>query len=284
MEPEFIQMPRRLRVSIALFVVLAAIWQTPAVRAQTASPAATGKSAKTWIGQTARIEQELKTAEVIRIEDIGTGVTRPRRAYLKPGGLVESLTWKVLPPAYRHGYWESYKSEIAAYELDKLLALNMVPPAVEREIEGSVGAAIMWVSPTTSVKQMGGKVPTDRIGGEEIRRMQLFDNFIGNSDRNAGNILVDGANEVILIDHSRAFIESKELPAKFERVDADVWAAIQALSVDALRTHLAPLIGDRAIDAMIERRDRMRAAIDALVAKHGRARVIIEARPRRTSH
>src|SRR5437899_6831302 len=153
-------MPHRLRISIAPFVVLAAICETPAVFAQATSPAATGKSAKTWIGQAARIEEELKTAEVVRLEDIGTGVTRPRRAYLKPGGIVDSLTWKVLPPAYRHGYWESYKSEIAAYELDKLLGLNMVPPAVEREIDGSVGAAIMWVSPTTSVKQVGGKVPT----------------------------------------------------------------------------------------------------------------------------
>jgi hypothetical protein len=270
-------MPRPLRASVALLAFVAAICTAAPARPQTTAHGTPGKSAKAWIGQTARIEEDLKTAEVVRLEDIGTGVTRPRRAYLKPGGIVESLTWKVLPPAYRNGYWESYKSEIAAYELDKLLGLNMVPPAVEREIDGSLGAAIMWVSPTTSVKQMGGKVPTDRIGGEEIRRMQLFDDFIGNSDRNAGNILVDDANEVILIDHSRAFVESRELPVKFVRVDADLWTAIQALTVDALRSRLGPLVGDRAVDAMIERRDRMRAAIDALVAKNGRARVIIQA-------
>jgi hypothetical protein len=270
-------MPRPLRASAALLVLLAAIGASAPVRPQTAAHATPAKSAKTWIGQAARIEEDLKTAEVVRVEDIGTGVTRPRRAYLKPGGIVESLTWKVLPPAYRNGYWESYKSEIAAYELDKLLGLNMVPPAVEREIDGSVGAAIMWVSPTTSVKQMGGKVPTDRIGGEEIRRMQLFDDLIGNSDRNAGNILVDEANEVILIDHSRAFVESKDLPVKFARVDADLWTAIQGLAADALRSHLGPLIGERAVDAIIERRDRIRQTIDELVAKNGRARVIIPA-------
>src|SRR5438094_1304724 len=277
-------MRRPKRTPITLLAAFVAICATAPVRAQSTAPAAPGKSAKTWVGQAARIEEDLKTAEVVRIEDIGTGVTHPRRAYLKPGGIVDSLTWKVLPPAYRHGYWESYKSEIAAYELDKLLTLNMVPPAVEREIDGSIGAAIMWVSPTTSVKQMGGKVPTDRIGGEEIRKMQLFDDFIGNPDRNAGNILVDGVNEVILIDHSRAFVDNKELPVKFVRVDADLWAAIQALTVDALRTHLGPLIGDRAINSMLERRERMRAAIDSLVAKNGRARVIIQTHPRRVSH
>jgi hypothetical protein len=259
-------------------VVLAAFVAMPQTLSCAHVRAATATSAKTWIGHTAQIEQELKTAEVIRIEDIGTGVTHPRRAFLKPGGLVESLTWKVLPPAYRRGYWESYKSEIAAYELDKLLGMNMVPPAVEREIGGRVGAAIMWVSPATSVKQMGGKVPTDRIGGEEIRKMQLFDNFIGNSDRNAGNILVDPDNEVILIDHSRAFVQTKELPVKFERVDADLWTAVQALTADALRQHLGALIGDRAVDAMIDRRERMARIIDELVRKKGRARVIISRR------
>jgi hypothetical protein len=92
-------MPRPLRASVALLATFAAICATPSLRAQTPAAAATGKSAKTWIGQAARIEEELKTAEVVRLEDIGTGVTHPRRAYLKPGGIVDSLTWKVLPPA-----------------------------------------------------------------------------------------------------------------------------------------------------------------------------------------
>jgi len=83
-------------------------------------------------------------------------VTRPRRAYLEPGNPIDSLVWKVLPPGRRRGYWESYKSEIAAYELDKLLAMNMVPPAVERTIEGETGAAVMWVDGTRSVKDVGG--------------------------------------------------------------------------------------------------------------------------------
>ena len=45
----------------------------------------------------------------------------------------------------RDGYFESYKSEVAAYELDKLLSLNMVPPVVERRVNNDLGAAIMWV-------------------------------------------------------------------------------------------------------------------------------------------
>jgi hypothetical protein len=109
--------------------------------------------------------------------------------------------------------------------------------------------------------------------------MQLFDNFIGNPDRNAGNILVDASNRVILIDHSRAFLDTADLPTKFERVDEELWTAIQAVPPQDLRTLLRPLIGDAAVGAMIQRRARLKKAIDALVAKKGRAQVLIPSNP-----
>jgi hypothetical protein len=38
---------------------------------------------------------------------------------------------KAIRPGRQTGYWESYKSEMAAYELDKLLDLQMIPPTVD---------------------------------------------------------------------------------------------------------------------------------------------------------
>ena len=263
------------RIPIGLVALLAAAWASVALRAHATLQADTTAAARIWVGRTAPIEECLKSAPIVRLEDIGTGVTRPRRAYLTPCGIVESLTWKALPPGRRRGYWESYKSEIAAYELDKRLALNMVPPVVEREVDGERGAAVMWVAPVTSVKEMGGTLPASRVPGNDVRKMRTFDNFIGNPDRNAGNILVDAANHLILIDHSRAFIEDTALPVKIERVDGELWSAIQALTVDDLSALLGPLIGDRAVNAMIERRNRMKKAVDELVAKRGRALVIV---------
>jgi hypothetical protein len=266
---------RSLRAPLAFAVVAALIEAGAAVRTHATGQADAGANAKPWVAQRARIEAALETAPIERLDEIGTGVTRPRRAHLERGGILESFTWKVLPPGRRGGYWESYKSEIAAYELDKQLEMNMVPPAVERVVGGERGAAVLWIEASTSVKQLGGTLPANRVPGRDVRRMQLFDNFIGNPDRNAGNILIDAANNLILIDHSRAFISDRDLPVKFERVDEDLWAAIQALTVERLRTVLGPLIGNPAIDAMIERRTRMAKAIEKLVAKKGRAVVII---------
>jgi hypothetical protein len=247
-----------------------------ATAATASSDAGDALSAKTWVGHGAEIERHLQSAEIVRMEAIGTGVTKPQRAHLAPATPFESLVWKPLAPGMRGGYQESYKSEIAAYELDKLLALNMVPPAVERRINGDAGAAIMWLEGTKSVKETGGKVPTGPQFGRPLRVMQMFDNLIGNADRNAGNILIDGANNVILIDHSRAFIAGDRLPWKFERVDGELWAKFKALTIQQLKTTLGQWIDDEAIRGMIDRRDRMVREVDKLTAKKGAAATIIQ--------
>ena len=246
-------------------------WVTTAIHAQTPASG----SAHTWLGHEAQIEAHLKNAEVVRLEDIGTGVTKPRRAYLTPADPFGSLVWKMLPPGRPAGYWESYKSEIAAYELDKLLNLRMIPPAVERQVGGDVGAAVMWVDGPRSVKQLGGKVPSGPVWGKALRKMLLFDNLIANPDRNAGNILVGPPGELILIDHSRAFVTDRKLPNKVERVDAELWEAVMALTRDDLARVLRPWIDDGAIDAILTRRTRMAAEVEKLVAKKGRALVIV---------
>src|SRR5689334_2650013 len=58
------------RVIVALLVV---------ATAATASPhAGEGVSAKTWVGHGAEIERHLQSATVVRMEAIGTGVTKPQ--------------------------------------------------------------------------------------------------------------------------------------------------------------------------------------------------------------
>ena len=249
-------------------------WLAAVTQAQAPQPAPAA-SVRPWVGREPQIETHLKSAAIVRLEDIGTGVTRPRRAYLNPSLPVESLVWKMLPPGQRGGHWESYKSEVAAYELDKLLSIKMVPPAVERRIDNEAGAAVMWIEGIRSVKQMGGKVPSGEVWGRPLRKMLLFDNLIGNPDRNAGNILVGPPGELILIDHSRAFLTSRDLPNKVERVDAVLWERILTLTREDLTRVIGPWIDDRAIDAILERRARMVTAVDRLVTKKGRALVIV---------
>jgi hypothetical protein len=261
--------------ALLLFVGLTGTW--PGLRAQ--APASAG--AKIWTDQQPAIEEYLRTAAVVKMEKIGVGVTSPRRAHMAPGGLVDSFTWKPIAPGRYKGYWESYKSEIAAYELDKLLALDMFPPAVERELDGELGAAVMWASPTKSFKQLGG-VPhpppaqLDRWN-RQIIRAKMIDNLIANTDPNLGNWLVDPAWNIVLIDHSRAFTSTQKMTHTMTRIDAELWARMEALDQTGLAGALGSWLSTVEIDSLLRRRDVMKTIIAALVTKRGKAAVFVGA-------
>lgn len=233
------------------------------------------RSARTWEGRNAEFEEYIRTAPFVRIEDVPIGVTKPKRAFFAPGGLVASVAWKVLPPGRQGGYWESYKSEIAAYELDKVLGLGLVPPVVEKRWNGDLGAAILWLAPVHAWKDVETR-PKPPTWDRQAVRMKMFDDLIGNVDRNAGNFLVDDEWNLFLIDHTRAFTGSRNLPWQLVHVDRTLWNRMLALDEPALSAALGRWVDRGDLRAMLARRDRMKAAIDALVKKNGEAAVFMD--------
>jgi hypothetical protein len=244
--------------------------QAPATPAQTSGQA----SARVWEGRNATFEAYLRTAPIVRMKAIDIGVTRPKRIFLPEGGLANSAAWKPLRPGFRNGYWESYKSEIAAYELDKVLDLDMVPVVVERRIDGNPGAAILWIEGVrtwTEVQPLTKPTSWSR----QLARMKLFDDLIGNPDRNKGNLLVDNAWNLYLIDHSRAFLDDRALPQTIDHVDSSLWAHMEALDEAKVTAAAGAWLTKSQIQALLARRDKMAAAIAALVTKNGRAAVFV---------
>lgn len=225
-----------------------------------------------WRGREDAIEAFLREAPVERFEDIPVGVTRPRRGYFAEGSPVGSIAWKVHPPRQR-GYRESHRAEVAAYRLSRLLGLDMVPPTVERRIQGRKGAAVMWID---GVRPWDPKNPVPRPGpywSYQVSRMKLFDQLIGNIDRNHGNLLYDDHGHLFLIDHSRAFTLHTSL-ARFERpsqIDRALWERIDALDRKTLQAALGDLLTRQEIGVVLTRRDRMREQIAALVRERGEA-------------
>jgi hypothetical protein len=226
--------------------------------------------ANIWQNKTSELEEYLRTAKVDKVSDIPIGVTRPQRAYLASAGPVSSFAWKPIRPGIKDGYFESYKSEIAAYELDKLLGLNMVPVVVERRVNNDLGAAIMWIEGVRSWESVL-PLPKPATWGFQLARMKMFDDLISNSDRNKGNLLVDADWHVFLIDHSRAFVTDLKLPQELQNVDRKLWDRMLALDEAGLKTTMGAWLDGRQIQSLIRRRDMMKKKIDMLVAKSGNA-------------
>jgi len=220
-------------------------------------------TAKIWVGRHQEIEEYLRTAECVSLETLGPN--RVVRCTVRPGGLFARMAWRPLPPGDYRGFRESYKAEIAAYEMDKLLGMDMVPPSVERQLQGSTGAAQLWVEDVSGVK--AGDLPSGSLRDDweaQLARMTMFDDLIGNRDRNLGNMLRDARWSLILLDHSRAFGTSTDLPRRLSRIDQGYWAKIEGLTRDRLDTALRTWLGEAEIQAILDRREKMRADIRSL--------------------
>ena len=261
---------RSVAVLVSAGLVLSAIRMAPA---SAQAPAETA-SVKTWLDNPTMFEDYLRSAEVVGMEELKVGVTRPRRAKLAPGGPIESFAWKTIQPGRHEGYWESYKSEIVAYEMDKMLDLGMVPPTVEKRVKGDLGAAVMWVSPTKSFKELGGVPGQKGIPGpppqlipqwnRQLTRAKMFDDLIGNIDPNLGNWLVDPSWNLILIDHTRAFTTTKELYHQLVQIDPLLWSKMTALDEADLTAAIGKWIGKAEIRAILQRRDKLQQVVDKL--------------------
>jgi hypothetical protein len=273
----------RIRYAPVVLLACSLLTLSPSLVARTRSSGQSGSaanataapSAKIWEGRASEFEAFLRTAEIDHFDSVPLGVTHPKRAFFKPGGLVASAAWKVLPPGRPAGYWESYKSEIAAYELDKLLDLHMVPVTVEKRWKGETAAAVLWLAPIHSWKEMESR-PKPAKWVHQVARMKMFDNFICNKDRNAGNLLVDDDWNLYLIDHSRAFLNDRDLAVKMEHIDREFWNRLLALDEPTLTAAIGKWVEGGSIRAMLARRDKMKIAIDKLVAATGESTVFLK--------
>jgi hypothetical protein len=266
-----------LRTAVRALCVVQLLAGSPGFQPQTA-PAPV--SAKTWLGREKEIEEYLKTAEVVKMTTTSVGVTKPRHTYLAPGGPVSEMAFKALPERMESGFRESYKCEIAAYELDKLLQLGMVPPKVERTIKNEIGVAVMWASPTKSFKDLGGPptAPPQQAfnWSRQLMKAKMFHNLIGDLDPNLGNWLVDPAWNLILIDHSRAFTTTKSLVHVMEHIDRPLWDRINALTEAEVAAALGPWLAEKDQQAIFQRRAAMQKAVEKLVKSKGEAAVFVK--------
>ena len=232
--------------------------------------------ARSWVENKAGVEEFLRGAEVVGIEDVDWGVLNPKKVTLQKGPVQVNAVFKYYTGRNRNtGRWESWEAEIVAYQLDKLLELDMVPPTVEKRVGGKKGSVQLWVEDCRLYNDFQGQKAGRSDWGEFVARMKVFDNLIRNTDRNGQNILIDADWHPVLIDHSQTLngddlLEGAQLPAHFDR---ELVARLRAISYDDLKPRFGELIRDGQIKDIVTRRDKLMQYLDELVAERGEAAV-----------
>jgi hypothetical protein len=235
-------------------------------------------------------EEFLKTAEIVGSVDIPEGVTKPIRVFLKKGEVEGSGAWKKVKGTPQ-GVLEGWQYEIAAYEMDKLLGLNMVPPTVERDIEGEKGSLQLWITfEMSDLERMNRGIQIPPSKAENWTKMKYltraFDSLVANDDRTQENVRYTRDWRMILIDHSRSFRSSRRFTKNlvygkkgikerklFRMLPRAFVQKIGALNFDTIKEAVSPYLKDEEINAILARKELLLKEIDEMIKEDGEDKV-----------
>ena len=218
------------------------------------------------------LEVFLATAEILSIEEVGEGVTKPRKVYLEKDGIhLQGVFKDVNFKEQRRGrgsisIGDLWRYEVAAYKVDRLLGLGLVPATVEREIGGVTGSLQFWVEGLISYKDV---VEQDIATGNwcpmrpQFELLQVFDGLIYNQDRTQQNLTLLQDNwTVVLIDHSRSFESDWKFPPAVDKSDylvvrPAVARRLATLTQENVQAAVGDYLKPRQVKALVKRRDRL---------------------------
>jgi len=255
----------RSRVVTVLIVALAG---TPAPIASRQSAPALAQAQS--VPSRAEMEALLRDGRIIRKRSVSKGITGTWRVTLSDGHTthdahVQTIDEDKLEFTSNRGtelnFRDTWRFNVAAYLLDRLLDLDMIPVTVERKFEGDDASFTWWVDDVLMDEGQRLKTKTQppdaAAWNEQMWIVRVFDQLIYNTDRNVGNLLITAQWRVWMIDHTRAFRWNKNLrtPGDLERCDRRLLARLRTLDRATLEQSLGRYLGNNEIEGLLARRD-----------------------------
>jgi tRNA threonylcarbamoyladenosine modification (KEOPS) complex Pcc1 subunit len=200
------------------------------------------------------IENNLKEKEIDRFEYLGGGYNETSLVIYEDG---TKGVWK----RHTETMNSNYRAEVLAYEFDQKIGFDLVPPTVERNINGRKGSIQLFV------ESKDGAIASQ----QELNKQKLLDYLIDNRDRDRNlevenkNYLVSAEGRLVSIDNGNSF-NSKFRPENlYEEYGSDIISFIKTsegkkivnnlrkLDLSNFRSEVNGYLGAKDSDDFIER-------------------------------
>lgn len=236
------------------------------------------------------MEEFLKTAKIGARRDLSVGVTIPSRATLTSGTVQHDASIQVADVSKASfetlrgselNFRDSWKFNVAGYELAKILSLNMVPPYVERNVSGQPASLSWWVNDTMMERDRYRRKiepPDVERWNREMYAVRVFHQLIYDTDPNLTNLLITKDWWIWMIDFTRAFRLMKKLqnPKDLVKCDRTLLANLRLLTPELLQQKLGSWLTKQEIDGLLARRDLIVKFFDDEVGRKGAAVVVYD--------
>ncbi len=258
-------------------------WLSPGVAVSPTEPAMQAPVAaaeRATLPSDADIERFLTNAEILKTRAAGKGITNSIRATMTDGSVTHDVHIQTIDESKKEfrsakgvefNFRDSWMFNVAAYKIDRLLGMGLVPVSVPRRHRTAPGAFTWWVDDVMMDEgdRLKKKIapPDSTRWNEQMQLVRMFDQLIYNIDRNLGNLLITNDWTVWAIDHTRAFRTNGELksPESIGRCDRKVFERLKELDRPTLKAAVGTHLQNWEIDALLKRRD----IIVALIEKRG---------------
>ncbi len=227
------------------------------------------------------IENFLLTAEVISIEkNLELGRTNFWKVLLDDGETELNALFKHVNRPWPSLLPDSYTYEIAAYKVNKILELNLIPPVVERKINGQTGSLQLMVKNVLTdrdrkLQNIEPEKPDEFKNS--LDTVKIFEILVNDQCNDSEDILIQQDDwKVWRVDFSEAFAPSTDilLKCRIDRCPKSLYNQLVELDKRELKKVLSPYLNEKERDALWERKQLIIKTIDALIKQKGEDQVL----------
>ncbi|MCX6559016.1 MAG: hypothetical protein NTZ26_00750 [Candidatus Aminicenantes bacterium] len=232
------------------------------------------------------LERFLREASIVSVEkDTQGGRTLPWVVALEKDGVRARAIFKYGYRARPHPQAHNYRYELAAYELSKVLELEIVPPTVERTVEGVAGALQLFIEGCVSERDFaraGSRPPDPQALRNSLDTVRLLEALSGDSCGNKDDTYIHPDTwKACRVDFAEAFPPRPTLSedCSIERCPRSLYERMLRMDPTSTKKSLKAWLSDDEIEALCGRKRQIVAGLMELIKSRGEAAVLYSPGP-----